>query len=1118
MKVTRLEVFGFKSFMDRLILPLDSGITGVVGPNGCGKSNIVDALRWVLGETNAKHLRGTLLEDVIFNGTDALRPLGLAEVTITLRAAGEEFFGDLVSPNLEAELIAAESTVEQTGAALSSDSEINETSLEIVSADGQYPEHDGDQVPGSEGRGLHVIEGGKDAEVPLETQTGDEPARSAGDLPPTLLHKLSWLRSVNEVQVTRRLYRSGESEFFINRVPCRLRDLKDLFRAVGIGARTYTIVAQGEVSRIVTAKPEERRGILEEAAGVLGFRDKIAAAERRLNETDIDISRIDDIVKEVTRQVNSLRQQAARAKNRQSLKDDLRSIEISLFQDRSNQLTMREGAIAAELKIATDGDENAHATLSRAQSDEEYARNELLRVDVEGDTLRAQIDSIQEELNTRMRRRAEHASKIGEAEAYASSAQATIERLSTQREVLKSRSEQIQKAIAELRAEGQKLGGLNAVDQDGHPHSDELSQISKELEQARNALRDRDRALQSTREDLVRLTAELASCEEQLSPYGAQATGSALPSELKDAKALATSLTVPEELVVAVEAALSNRAKHLVVSDPLKLGRSISAELCRGAEIGEIGLLESGEERSPSATAAPGAVPFPRLLDRITVAKSAERGAAFALSGVYLAPTAHEATSWLESLPGGTTLRGVRIVTPLGEIVEQQSYSIANGKGAVSLRKRIEQLKLRIIEAERAEDQCKAERDLASNRVGDFEERQRMLLQIEQERSSNARKIGSEQGVVLGRLSSEERSLENVTQDLIAVEQELSRTAAKGQEMAQEATRVREQVATLTEDRERELEATIRNLELRNREIEAERRQGRETLSNLINVVNEARNSLDQARETASALRLEEQKLRLDREHLRQRLQEEYGDEALSVVVDQIQIEALSEERIAELTDEAAKLRTRLSREGEVNPEAIEQYDVEQKRLEELVAQRRDLAQASLTLRKTIERLKETSINRFLSTFEQVKENFSILVPRLFGGGKGTLELLDPSNPLQSGVEIIARPPGKKLKQLELLSGGEKAMCATALIFAMFLVRPSPLCVLDEVDAPLDDANLARFLSLIKEMSTKTQFIMITHNKQSMGTVDRLVGVTMEQPGASKLITVSLEEAYKQVA
>ncbi|MCB0332331.1 MAG: AAA family ATPase, partial [Bdellovibrionales bacterium] len=391
MRVSRLEIFGFKSFMDRLVLPLDGGVTGIVGPNGCGKSNIVDALRWVLGETKAKNLRGGHLEDVIFNGTDKLRPLGLAEVTLSLRASGDNFFSDLVSPDLEAEIL-----VQEVQAEAETDLEDEEVVVDgeeapvegagkphLTVIDGRKNQaQEAENQPNGEDVLLgDVQEATQQLETSKEETTADEEDEVDDGTPlisATLLSRFSWLRSASEVQVTRRLYRSGESEFFINRVPCRLKDLKEFFRAVGVSARAYTIVAQGEVARIVTSKPVERRLILEEAAGVLGFRDKIRSAERRLKETEVNISRIEDIHKEVTRQVNALRRQAAKARNREQLKAEIREHELALFRDdllrfRSSSLSVKEALVQAR-----EEEELIRIKLAESNALEESACSELM--------------------------------------------------------------------------------------------------------------------------------------------------------------------------------------------------------------------------------------------------------------------------------------------------------------------------------------------------------------------------------------------------------------------------------------------------------------------------------------------------------------------------------------------------------------------------------------------------------------------------------------------------------------------------------------------------------------------------------------------------------------------
>jgi chromosome segregation protein len=325
------------------------------------------------------------------------------------------------------------------------------------------------------------------------------------------------------------------------------------------------------------------------------------------------------------------------------------------------------------------------------------------------------------------------------------------------------------------------------------------------------------------------------------------------------------------------------------------------------------------------------------------------------------------------------------------------------------------------------------------------------------------------------------------------------------------------QISDEVTDEEKALRKELEELTQKSQGVEATRREGRQMLMSVSDRLNKARSELDKSRNSESKCSLDLQKVQLDITHSKELAIEHLGVEVVESVVklsaSELEERRLADQVAAEFRDEVQKLKTRIMREGDVDPSSIERCDEETKRLEDLEKQRVDLESAHVTLKKTVERLIEISQQRFIETFEAVNKNFSELAPKIFGGGSAHLELTDPSNPLESGVEIAARPPGKKLKSIELLSGGEKTLCAISLIMAMFLERPSPICVLDEVDAPLDEANVVRFLSLIKEMSTTTQFVLITHNKQTMSVCDQLVGVTMEQPGASKIVTVSLQEA-----
>ncbi|MCB0319194.1 MAG: AAA family ATPase, partial [Bdellovibrionales bacterium] len=509
MQVSRLEIFGFKSFMDRLLLQVEPGVTAIVGPNGCGKSNVVDALRWVLGETKASSLRGGTLEDVIFNGTDKLRPLGLAEVSITVRSSDKNFFADLVSPNLEADQLVEEIT---------SDILIEEDAAKADEVAGEQAQQDriAENLDEDGKPRLTVIDGNLGKEDTNESSSDNESEsvspKNTETQAPTLLSRFSWLKSVSEVQVTRRLYRSGESEFFINRVPCRLKDIKEFFRAIGLGARAYTIVAQGEVSRIVTSKPEERRLMIEDAAGVLGFRDKIASADRRLKETEQNIARLEDIEREVSRQVASLRRQANKAQNRQQLKNEIAEFEQALFRSQFLVLNKDLSNLQTEAGEVSSKETNAESQMSSLKTEEEHARNMLMTVDVQGDELRSKIDAIKEELNERSRQRSEKQARIGELKAFSVSRETEIKRLYERRSTLEERQRESVDARAQLETDEHELGAkMSQLDTHGE---DELRSLSEKIEELKTELKEKSFNVRENRDKLISVRSNLNSIKE----------------------------------------------------------------------------------------------------------------------------------------------------------------------------------------------------------------------------------------------------------------------------------------------------------------------------------------------------------------------------------------------------------------------------------------------------------------------------------------------------------------------------------------------------------------------------------------------------------------------------
>lgn len=1137
MRVSRIEIFGFKSFMERLVLPLDSGVTGIVGPNGCGKSNIVDALRWVLGETRASSLRGGVLEDVIFNGTDRLRPLGLAEVTITLRATEQDFFNDLNSGAAEAELVAA---IEETSAEVD----------ELAGGSQQLTQSVAIEQAGesSEPR-LRILQGGLQSEV--KDPSFDKPQENSSEVPlpafespkgASLATRFGWLKDVTEVQVTRRLYRSGESEYFLNRVACRLRDLKDFFRAVGLSARAYTVVAQGEVSRIVTAKPEERRHILEEAAGVVGFRDKILSANRRLEETSTNVSRLEDIIKEVTRSVSSLKRQAGIAKNRAELKSRLQFLESELAKIRISELNRRVQELRQELAGLTSGEDaqgnSAQAQLENTKAKEHALRSALLAHDVNADQLRSKVDALREELTQRARRRTSRVARISELSAFAAAQETEVRRLIERQNTVLARQQENAAELQGLALQEQKLtadmGGLERIG------TEELHRAAQVVSEHREHSKRLQRTVQEVRESLVSARSKAEVLQQQLvaaSPIvqlqkslkGAHNNGG--DGELAAIMAasrgiLVDSLIVPAQFTKAVQAVLGEKAAFLVSSDPHQLGAELVERASKSSRQDGAGLafgvLGVTEGRSEIANSFPEDLP-PGILGKMSDLVQFEptvAGIAIELFGsVFIAENLSSARALLEQARSSSA--AVTVVTLAGEVLNSYSFfSFKHEGGVVQIKQSLDELKLRIAALESQAQEMTAERDRVAELLVAAEQHHAQLAKQIQEQQSRIREVGNQLGNVRGRVHAADRLRQQLEGDVTRAGEQIAEAKQRIIRFNEEQNKIKTELAQLDGEDDSSIQAEIDTVQAELRVIDQARKAGREELSSVTVQLESLRDLIEQNRARISRLELELQKVSLERQNVESRLAENYGSEFVAELM-AIQADSLENPSAldtVEASKEVEAIRARIHREGEVDPTSIERYEAENLRLTELQAQRGDLAQAASTLKETIKRLTETSETRFVQTFDAVRERFEGMIPRLFGGGKGTISLDDPEHPLESGVDIAVRPPGKNLKSIDLLSGGEKALCATALIMAMFLVRPGPLCVLDEVDAPLDEANLERFLSLIKEMSTRVQFLMITHNKSSMSVSDRLVGVTMQEPGASKVVGVSLEEAYSHVA
>lgn len=1125
MRVSRLEVFGFKSFMERLVLPLDGGITGVVGPNGCGKSNIVDAIRWVLGETRARELRGGVLEDVIFNGTDALRPLGLAEVTLTLKADEGDFFTALAKaevlpadPEVEAETPGEEPVVLAT-----EQREPTRPHLSVIMGN----KTDSPKVDDAQVVAATSLDSTSGSELPPSEEVIAEAAPQ--EEAPATSARFGWLKSVTEIQITRRLYRSGESEFFINRVACRLRDLKELFRAVHLGARAYTIIAQGEVGRVVNAKPEDRRLIFEEAAGVSGFRDKIAEAKRRLEEARSGVARVDDIVRELTRQVQVLKRKAERATERDGVKQEVLVLERKVFLHSIFDLTKRAAHVTQQLNQVTLGEGEAQTALEEATEQERLLRASFGDVDHESAAIRRKIEVIRDELAKHSRRVNERRSVLNEVRALIKAHEGEVSRVSEREEMLKKRFSQSEAEVVTLTAQERDVTEKLAQADKGS--EDDLRLMAQKLATLREQIKGKDKAHREARDTVVALRSRVQSIKEQLvaaSPLRqlSKSVGSKAFQELnlEGSRPIVDALNVPAQLVKAVQSVLAEKANYLIAEDPHGVGARFVHHLERLPErerkgLG-VGVLQVGEGVSVASDTVVGLKPLRTL---IGVESFASKAADLLFANVFVAGTLAEAQQFFG---GQQVADDVTVVTEDGDLLTANSfYSLRHDGGLVSLRTKEVELETAFGEAQANYDKLHQDREEHLKAINEAESAHAELMRETQRRQAVVRELGREQGSIRGRLQAAARLVEQIKSDLARMERESGDSTKKKTELSTREIGVAQEVAELesasTEGPELELNELRKALE----ESEQQRTAARSQMNQISNLLNEKRKALELMRRTQNDLRIQSERFVIERRNTIDRLvnenSEEYAQQLLAEVESptaESSAPNVSDEELRRDRERLLALKRRLQREGEVDPTSIQAFEEENARLTELLSQKQDLEQGAKVLSQSVQQIVTGAEKRLMHTFTIVQEKFQELIPRVFGGGSGSLELSNAGNPLESGVTIMVRPPGKAPKSIDVLSGGEKALTATALIMALFSHAPSPLCVLDEVDAPLDEANLLRFLDLIRDMSKKTQFIMVTHNKQSMTLSDRLVGVTMEQPGASKMISVSLQEAVAQVA
>lgn len=1225
LRLKRLELQGFKSFCDRTELRFNgSGIVGIVGPNGCGKSNLGDAISWVLGEQSAKSLRGSRMEDVIFAGTRERKPVSMASVTMTL-----------VDPEAATQIEALPRTKDVANGANGTNG-VHAGSLSEPSE----PSHDGKKRPG-------------------------------------------------EIVVTRRLFRSGESEYLIDGRSARLRDIQDIFLGTGLGQDSYAIIEQGRIGQILSSRPQERRAVIEEAAGISKFKSRRRLAEAKLEGAKQNLSRVFDILDEVGRQVNSLKRQASKARRWEELRAEMTAHLRKLLSGRYLRLERETSQVALDLKAAgaavqklsaeVAGQEQEYARLQaesyRREQELTAARHRLSELNLAAERTRGrlaaqsqQIASIEqrlargesesqelEQLSSRLRAELEsHARRLEELEQEAVQAKERLAQKATDREQLhqalregerqieahrqavlrlmgeasslKNQLAQIREYLAALdretakaqKEEQQALSDLEWLSASQKDISGRLTQRQAELESIkqrrfaaeadladrRAKAADARKRLDALRSEFSRIKARKDSLEEILShraytteavkrlftatsrgqdgwkplgvladfvevdPAHERAVEEFLHDELE--YILVESWDQAEQGIHLLRSDLEGRATFLVHPDPgAGMDAGNGAEPAIGPETGIVARLTDTVRLTNGLTHAPAGL-IPRLARCfLTEDRASAQRLALQHPGYYfLAPdgvcySGYAVTGGKKAGSGPLALK--RELRELAGVVEREQVKMAvTAAEAESLEDEARKLEFTLEELRASEQQ--QERDSVA-----LEHEARKLAE---ETSKATARLGAVR-LELGRLarekeqsvtqltaaekSIEEREAARLDQEgrLESVRQEVSRLQSEAARAGEEHAALRAALAGLEERIRAEQAARgkvaqqIQEVERRSRElteelerfgverarlladnIELDRQASelgsqiesagraveeqaagesalRESLLALEETLRGLRTGFQEAQEKRAQVEVELVKRQAELKYLDETSRKELGEPVSELA--QGQETAPDEMELADTEQRYEEIKARIEALGPVNPQALEEYQEAQQRYDFLNAQRQDLLDSIRDTEKAIHEIDAETRRRFSEAFDAINANFREMFRTLFGGGSAEMRLTDEANINESGIEIVASPPGKRLQNVLLLSGGEKALTALALLMAVFKFQPSPFCVLDEVDAPLDEPNIVRLMNLLREMSSQTQFIVITHAKRTMEAAEALYGVTMQEPGVSKLVSVRLQ-------
>lgn len=1182
MILKKLEIQGFKSFADRTEVVFTPGVTAVVGPNGSGKSNISDAILWVLGEQNVRAIRGQKAQDVIFAGTDKRRPIGMAEVSLT--------------------------------------------------------------VDNSSGK------------LPLD---------------------------YSEVTVTRRAFRSGESEFFINKTPCRLKDIYELFMDTGVGREAYSIVSQGEMDAILSAKAEDRRSLFDEAAGIKKYRHRKKEAERKLESVQVNLNRVNDIIGELQVQVEPMAEQARIAERYLDLTGRLREIEVGILitdlHKYSSELAKVSHERVSDEKTLLNSDEvmtaleeeksalsidlaNADAQAERFGKDHQSALSHLERTESQlalakqrhasADVSQARLSEEIKELERRMSLSEEQQSKLeselvavqeqesvlaaelGEKSAEIESIQKRIDeasrsaddqkssyielakQLATQKNELSNTTSRIENLQSLLSRRAEELRSARAAWEKAHAEKEaaerdlavvkeeltsigaEMAELRRQLDEKRAAVRNAVSSLEELNRTRVGKQSRLKTLREMEEAkegyfFGVRSVASAVKTgALKgDYAVVADVIEVPKGFETAYEVALGSSLQDIICDTdrdakaaidylktskggratflPLNMMRHSTSPMLRDL-VGKNGIIGLGNELVKFDSKFAPAVDS--LLSKVLIAEdidSAVRVSKSAMGWSKIVTLSGEIVYPSGAMTGGfAPTKTVNIlgrkqeissleaeVSKLDKDISKLQQSVESLNASVeklsvdlsSTEKRDTAAKMTLLEKERQidfasrdEKRLSGELEITQSDKENIEENLRKAIEAQASLRA-AIEAADRENVDLGGLmnQTDEKvrelqavydsknaqvnaisiSMASFAQKKLGIEQSLENNLKLIRDLGTEMSRRKDQMSgtaqekELTEQRRIELEKELETAREECAVILEQAEQWRKTKQTILASsmeVNERAKEISRKREDLMqklhSAELREARLDMQITQTQTRLLEEYEitpEEAARTDVPEIKYGS---------TAEVLRLRREIKGMGEVNTGAVQEYARLSERFEFLSTQRQDLLDAKGDLSNAIREIDESTRGVFMSTFESVAKHFEVMFERLFGGGSTQLILTDPDDILETGIDVVVELPGKKRQNLHLLSGGERALTAAALMFALMSVRPSPFCLMDEVDAPLDEANVERFADVIREFAEKSQMIVITHNKSTMEAADVLYGVTMQEPGVSTLVSVRLSD------